>query len=276
MMTPPTPLDFATTWTRFSRYTMRERISDDAEIAFWQRHAQAYDHAVQQDPDSYRETLAAVRSMLRPDDTLLDVGAGAGRFTLPLASVVRHVTALDLSPHMLALLERRAAGRHPNITTVVGNWEDTPVAPHDAALAAWSLYRQRDILASLRKLMATTRRILMIIDGDYAPRPDDDPPHERIKADIWGPGDPGVCNYLYLAGALRQCGARADVRVVTERLTRTAPDLPTLARMLAPDEATPNEIATFADRLAPFVDTGAAGVVYTCRFAVGMVIWRRP
>jgi SAM-dependent methyltransferase len=213
---------------------------------------------------------------LHPDDTLLDVGAGSGRFALPLARSVKQVTALDLSPDMLAILERRAAERDiSNIQSLRGSWEDTPVEPHDVVLAAWSLYRQRDILASLQKLIDTTRRTLVIVDGDYAPRPDDDPPHERLKTDIWGEGDPGLCNYLYFAGMLRQCRVRAEVRLVHERMTRTASDVPTLARDFAPQGATANDIALFASRLVPYVQQTPDGVAYSCRFAVGLVIWQR-
>lgn len=156
-----------------------------------------------------------------------------------------------------------------------GSWEDVPVEPHDVVLAAWSLYRQHDILASLQKLIDATRRVLIIVDGDYAPRPDDDPPHERLKTDIWGAGDPGLCNYLYFAGMLRQCRIRAEVRVVYESMTRAAPDVETLAREFAPHDATTSELATFASHLMPYVQQTRDGVMYTCRFAVGLVTWQR-
>lgn len=272
----PVPLDFATTWTQFTKVNMHRRATDAAEIAFWQQNAAGYDAGIQRDPDSYRETLSAVQSLLRPDDTLLDVGAGSGRFALPLAGSVDQVTALDLSPDMLAILENRAAeGDISNIQALRGSWEDTPVAPHDVVLAAWSLYRQRDILASLQKLIDTTRRTLIIVDGDYAPRPDDDPPHERLKTAIWGAGDPGLCNYLYFAGMLRQCRVRAEVRLVHERMIRTAPDLPALARDFAPHDATASDLAAFTSHLAQYVKPTPDGVMYSCRFAVGLIIWQR-
>lgn len=272
----PIPLDFAATWTQFAQYNMHQRATDAAEIAFWQQNAAGYDAGIQRDPDSYRETLNALQPLLHPDDTLLDVGAGSGRFALLLAQSVKQVTALDLSPDMLAILERRAAaGDISNIQPLCGSWEDTPVEPHDVVLAAWSLYRQRDILASLQKLIDTTRRTLIIVDGDYAPRPDDDPPHERLKTNIWGEGDPGLCNYLYFAGMLRQCRVRAEVRLVHERMTRTAPDLPTLARDFAPHDATSSDLAAFTSRLAPYIQPTSDGVMYSCRFAVGLVIWQR-
>ncbi|NDJ51774.1 MAG: methyltransferase domain-containing protein [Chloroflexi bacterium] len=159
----PIPLDFAATWSQFTKINMHRRASDAAEIAFWRQNAHGYDDGTQRDPDSYRETLRVLQSLLRPDDTLLDVGAGSGRFALPLAQSVKQVTALDLSPDMLAIFERRAAeGDISNIQPRRGNWEDTPIESHDVVLAAWSLYLQRDILASLQKLIDTTRRTLII------------------------------------------------------------------------------------------------------------------
>ncbi len=272
----PVPLDFATTWVQFTKANMYRRATDAAEIAFWRQNAHGYDADIQRDPESYAETLHTFRGYVWPGDTLLDVGAGSGRFALPLAQSVKQVTALDMSPDMLAILERRAAEKDiSNIQPLRGSWEDIPVEPHDVVLAAWSLYRQRDILASLRKLIDATRRTLIIVDGDYAPRPDDDPPHERLKTAIWGEGDPGLCNYLYFAGMLRQCRVRAEVRLVHERMTRTALDLPTLARDFAPHDATVSDLAAFTSRLAPYVQPNHDGVMYSCRFAVGLVIWQR-
>ncbi|MEO0596069.1 MAG: class I SAM-dependent methyltransferase [Chloroflexota bacterium] len=276
MSSTPKPLNFATTWADYARHNNYERHSDAGEIAFWRQHASGYDIHIHQDPDSYRETLRTIRAFLRPDDTLLDVGAGTGRFTLPLAEHVQSSTALDLSPAMLEILQQKIVTRDlVNITTVQGNWEDTHIQAHDVVLAAWSLYRQRDILASLQKLIDTTRRTLIIVDGDYAPRPDDDPPHERIKSNIWGAGDPGLCNYLYFAGMLRQCRVRTDVRVVHERMTRIAPDVLTLAREFVPHDAHDDEIAEFAKQLQPYAEKTAEGFRYTCHFAVGLVIWQR-
>jgi len=44
-----------------------------------------------------------------PEDKVLDVGCGPGTLTIPLARLVRSVTALDTSEGMLSVLKRRAA-----------------------------------------------------------------------------------------------------------------------------------------------------------------------
>jgi methylase of polypeptide subunit release factors len=45
--------------------------------------------------------LEALVALTRPGDTWLDIGAGAGRYALPLALQVREVIAVDASPGML-------------------------------------------------------------------------------------------------------------------------------------------------------------------------------
>ena len=46
--------------------------------------------------------LEALRELARPDDMWLDIGAGVGRFALPMALVVRGVHAIDPSAEALA------------------------------------------------------------------------------------------------------------------------------------------------------------------------------
>lgn len=82
----------------------------DAE-RFWRKGAE--------DLDTLLTTLGLE---VGPDDHVLDVGCGVGRLTRVLASRARHVTALDVSPEMLA----RAQELNPaldNVEWVLGDGE---------------------------------------------------------------------------------------------------------------------------------------------------------
>ncbi|HSM39023.1 MAG TPA: class I SAM-dependent methyltransferase [Candidatus Limnocylindrales bacterium] len=75
--------------------------------------------------------LDALLELARPGETWLDIGAGAGRYALPLALHVARVVAMDPSPAMLDQL-REGMARHgiPNIEALPGRW------PADAGLVA--------------------------------------------------------------------------------------------------------------------------------------------
>jgi peptidoglycan-N-acetylglucosamine deacetylase len=47
--------------------------------------------------------------MIKPQHRVLEIGAGTGRYTLPLARTCREVTAVELSENMMALLKNKAA-----------------------------------------------------------------------------------------------------------------------------------------------------------------------
>ena len=78
--------------------------------------------------------LDALRALARPDDVWLDIGAGAGRYALPLGLVTREVIAIDPSPSMLdALRDQAAAAGIGNVRAVAGRWPDGLVGGRPAA-----------------------------------------------------------------------------------------------------------------------------------------------
>ncbi len=94
-----------------------------------------------------------------PATTLLDVGAGAGRFALPLALRCKHVTAVEPSPSMGETLCHLAAEAGiENVTLVARPWEDVEVEPADVVLSAHVIYSIEDIGPFVMKLAAHARQ----------------------------------------------------------------------------------------------------------------------
>jgi SAM-dependent methyltransferase len=70
-------------------------------------------------------TLEALRSLIQPTDTVLDIGAGGGRYALPLALECREVIAIEPSEGMRRVLEEALAeyGIH-NVQSIDARWPD--------------------------------------------------------------------------------------------------------------------------------------------------------
>lgn len=83
-------------------------------------------------------------------DTVLDVGCGPGRITVPMAKRAKKVTSIDASPAMLAFCQENVhqAGL-TNVTTKLLDWNeavlDENLKPHDIVIASRSV-GMKDIL----------------------------------------------------------------------------------------------------------------------------------
>ena len=143
--------------------------------------------------------------------TVLDVGAGPGRFTLALAPHVTAVTAVDPSKGMLDICRRQARAKGlANVTCVHGRWEEVDVAPADVALSSYVLPLIADAPRFLRKLdQAATQRAFLYL-GAFS--------LDAVMDPLWRhfhgrPRKPGP-TYLDAVDVLRELGLAPTVEVV--------------------------------------------------------------
>jgi ubiquinone/menaquinone biosynthesis C-methylase UbiE len=113
------------------------------------------------------ETFLAIRDRIvelagpRPDDRVVDLGAGTGLLALELAPRVRELIAVDISERMLERLDVAAVadGVH-NVRTVVGDLRRLPLDDESATLAVsnYAFHHLDD--AGKELALAEARRIL--------------------------------------------------------------------------------------------------------------------
>ena len=160
--------------------------------------------------------VRTVRETLQPTDTLLDVGAGAGRYSLPLAERAAHVTAVEPSAGMReAFAQEKERRGISNIEIVAGSWEDADISPHDVAIVANVLYFVKDAVAFIEKLDAHARRACFILHRVEDRAAELMPLYERI----WGRPRPPEAGALDLINLLFAMGMRAELRL----MPKTAP-----------------------------------------------------
>ncbi len=174
---------------------------------FWARRAPRFRPGVL-DADE----LSRLIELSKPDDVWLDIGAGGGRFAIPMSGYVHTVVAVEPSPSMRDVLAdaARAEGR-TNIEVVDLNWPPEPGAEApigDVSLVANVLYDVPDIEAFLTALETHSRRLCTAIVSDRAPSTPDSAVWEALHGEPLH-ALPALPELVAVLGAL---GRRYEVR----------------------------------------------------------------
>jgi SAM-dependent methyltransferase len=114
-------------------------------------------------------TLNELLALARAEDVWLDVGAGGGRYALPLALRVREVVAIDPSPSMVsALREDAQAALIENIRVIEARWPTDSPPAGDVALMAHVGYDIAEIGPFLDQAEASASRLCVAVMGESA------------------------------------------------------------------------------------------------------------
>ena len=110
-------------------------------------------------------TLEALRALVRPTDTVLDIGAGGGRLALPLALETRQVIAIDPSEGMLNVLREGMAEHHiGNVEVIKGRWPEVSAGIRgDVSLISHIGYDVEEIGPFLDAMESAARRLCVAV-----------------------------------------------------------------------------------------------------------------
>lgn len=142
----------------------REREEEDHQV--WQRLGGWYDAWVRHN-DYVDQVLPRLLRHLSSTARVLEIGPGSGGFTLPLASAVEQIIAVEPSAKMRNVLTRNLAeAAITNVHLVPRPVEEVLEeidGSFDLALASHSLYNVAPIDAVLRGLVRLARHVVILI-----------------------------------------------------------------------------------------------------------------
>src|SRR5436309_9106795 len=210
---------------------------------FWDRRAKGF-HRTTKDSVTGDPLFARLRGEVTSNTTVLDVGAGTGRFTLALAPLARHVTAVEPNATMLNYL-RQDAGEQGNISLLQTTWQDAPDdLGADIVICSHVLYPIMEIEPFLAKLRAATRRACFLsMRANHI---------DSVTGHLWRHfhGDERRLppSYIHVLDVLFEMGIYANVEIVKLPLSMSFPSLEvavdemTEQLILADDEKTRAEL----------------------------------
>jgi ubiquinone/menaquinone biosynthesis C-methylase UbiE len=142
----------------------RKRRGRENPGEMWDKRAEEFNRSMRGRSERTNRQVANLR--LDPDYTVLDVGAGTGRLSVPIAKIVKQVTAVDQSRGMLSYLEENMAEEGlSNYKAIQKRWEDVELGadlePHDVVIASHSL-GMFDLQEALAKMDAAAKKRVYI------------------------------------------------------------------------------------------------------------------
>jgi ubiquinone/menaquinone biosynthesis C-methylase UbiE len=156
---------------------------------------------------------------LTPQITVLDVGAGTGRMTIPIAKRVKHVTALEPSEKMLAALRENARRQQVfNLFCINESLEELEITnSYDLVIASFSLF-MFDIKSALLKMNALASKAVYLFLS-ASPWVD-----EEMQKALYGNASPWS-DFIFIYNILHDAGILANVKISEYNLKQSYVDL---------------------------------------------------
>lgn len=189
-------------------YALLGRTSAD----FWKRRAHGF-HRSTKDTVSRDPFYLRLCEKVSAHSSVLDVGAGTGRFSLALAPKVEHIFAVEPSVAMLDFLRKDAAEKDlRNISFVQTTWQEAPDnLQADIVICSHVIYPIRDIEPFLLKLQgATLQGCYIYVRATHI---------DALTADLWRHFHHDErClppSYIHALDVLYEMGICANVEIVS-------------------------------------------------------------
>ncbi len=108
-----------------------------AATRFWDRIAERYAADPIKDMAGYERTLERTAALLKPTDSVVEIGCGTGTTALRLAPSVSRIIASDVSPAMIAIARKKAEAQGCANVTFEARAAEEPGGPAGFTTPSW-------------------------------------------------------------------------------------------------------------------------------------------
>jgi SAM-dependent methyltransferase len=264
---------------RQSLHESSKHFNDPSHNWNLRENAERYDSSSRSEyDDRVKTTIDSLE--INWNSKVLDIGAGPGTLAIPLAPLVREITAVEPGGGMVEVLKNRAEKQgFRNIACVQKRWEDIDPArdltgQYDVVIASLSLTME-DIQLALRKMDAVSQGYVYLfwfVDMPF---------WERMYADLWEPlhgseyypGPKADC----LFGVLYQLGIYANVEMLPlkkEYRFATSDEMTAFFRRRF-NVTTPKQEQVLDDYLKPLMRTTGPDIVISGDSTFAKIWWEK-
>ena len=202
-----------------SYYDREKGIRANPLLEYWDKRANDFSlMRKSNDYDFGRKVYAALSSILTPDSSMLDIGAGPGSFTIPFAQHIKSVTAIEPSKGMVTVLKENAKELNvENINIIEELVQDlpqdgSPDFQFDLVAISLVLWMFPDVWPRILQMEQYSKGYCAIV----ASIPDWKNPREASKSDVQ--------EFQILYNMLFSQGRSPDVSIIDYRCERTVED----------------------------------------------------
>jgi trans-aconitate methyltransferase len=245
--------------------------------------ARAYQHRAPYPPEVFDVLVQLITDEPR---TVLDLGAGEGALARPLAGLVDHVDALDISAAMIEAGRRRPGGDRPNLRWIAGAAESVPLAGPYALVTAGASLHWMSLPGTLPRVATAMTPSAYLTIVEHGPRDEPWRPglldlirrhsrHRSYDADFSLVDALSASGLWAEAGRVRTAAVPFRQRVTDyiEALHSTS----SLARELMPLEEAAAFDRGIADVVLPYADDGVIELTVVADLAWGRITaFKRP
>jgi len=217
----PQEVDWLALWRELA-LRLRTQFEHDGSPFIHKERAREYDSRSRAKNEQKKDILLGfVIKNVDSGQTVLDIGAGTGRWTISLAKIARQVTAVEPSAAMLDILRDKATATHlNNVECIQATWEEAVVEPHDIVVCAHAVYSSTDLAAFVHKMEKYARQTCYLALRLFA----SDGIMSELSRAIYGhPHDSP--NFIIAYNALYSMGTYTNVLVEDSTYHWTSPDI---------------------------------------------------